>query len=558
MPSQPRGVHPESDLQWLDLADFSAGIYDYSHTANHQPNVPGPVNAADPTQTFACIALPKGGLGPLPAMTGTTDWPGSYITGDINYVVGLLIHDDLSDGTYEAVAMAEHWDGTTQTWEAYSIGVRGGSNNLIVANSATGTGPGLFGSPYPVATRAAASAPTTTVGNPEIVFPGPGATSAGQVYMYPDPAALTTFGAKELYAPGAGVAGQVIAHQSRIIVLSGIDYPWPAGGGWLTNEQIAFTDPPNSDVLGFQQTVLATEQPYGYGCGGSISAGELFLVKKRGGALVVTGDIASPNVTILPGVQSTGGMYGSAHSGLAGFVYCSFDNGAWAWNGGSTAQKISNQLDDAFFLPAEFTPMASNNYGFYVRCIADRVYFSNNWLYDLNTESWWRYYPTAAQGGQDLFYVQEVDGRYIYGGRLSFSDTDLSIIYEFDQENPTTDWQWQCLPRRMTDNRLTELREVVVRATSNLDNNGGQITVAIFNGPTQVGSVTTPVGQITGTPNMIRMPIGAISAGSTPYTSEDFTIRITATGNGFPAPNLHSCSLGWKQTKHAPTIGVAS
>ena len=558
MPAHPRGVEPESDFQWLDLEDFSAGIYDYSHVANQSPNVPGPVNAADPNQTFSCIALPKGGLGPLPGLAQSYEWPGDYISDADNYIVGLLVHDELANGDTEAVAMFQADDGTTQYWQAWSYIPETNVGGLIVQNIIATPGPGLFGSPYPQMTRAAATDPTTTVGNPVVVFPGPWSDPDGNVYMYPDPAAPTTYGAKALYAAGAGVAGQVLVHQSRIIVLSGIDYPYPAGGGFNTNEQIAFTDPPNSDILGFQQTVLATEQPYGYGAGGSISAGELFLVKKRGGGIVVTGDIYSPNVTILPGVTSTGGFYGAAHSGQIGFVYCSYDNGAWVWNGGSTSQKISMQLDDSFFLPPEFATMLSNNYGFYVRCIADRIYFSNNWFYDLNTSSWWRYYPTKAQGGLDLFYTQEVDGGDIYAGRLSFSDTDRNFLYRFDQSVPTHTWQWQGLPRRLTKNRFVEIRQVVVRASSNSGNGNGQITVAVFNGATQVGSVTTPEGSIGAAPTMIRMPIGAVSAGSTPYASEDITVRISATGNGDAAPNLHSCSLGWNQRAQAPTIGVGS
>ena len=304
--------------------------------------------------------------------------------------------------------------------------------------------------------------------------------------------------------------------------------------------------------------MLAAEQPYGYGCAGSISAGELFIVKKRGGGLVVTGDIFSPNVTVLPGVTSVGGIWGAAHSGPAGFAYCSFDNGAWLWNGGSTAQKISKQLDDQFFLPVEFYRMQSNNYGFFVRCIADRIYFSNNWMYDLNTGSWWRYYPGLAQGGVDLFYVNEVDGGDIWCGPLSFSDSNRTFLYRFNQETPTETWQWQGLPRRLTKNRYVEPRQIVVRASSNKGNTTSQITVAIFNGATQVGSVTTPSGSIKAAPTMIRMPIGAVSAGSSSYASEDLTIRISATGNGDAAPNLHSCSIGWNQRAQAPTVGVSS
>ncbi len=560
MPAEPRGSKPETELQWLEFEDFSPGIYDYSHIAKDNPNVPCPPGAADVNETHSCIALPKGGLGPLPAVTATYAWPGDYVAGPDNYIVGLLVHDELGDGNTEAVAIFQADDGTDQYWQAWSMELESAVNNLIVQNIEASPGPGLFGSPYPVMSRAAATDPTTTVGNPVIVFPGPDGTSEGNVYMYPDPAAPSTLGAKKLYVPvtNPGVTGQVLAHQSRILVLSGINYPWPIGSGFNTNEQIAYTDPPNSDDLGFQQTVLATEQPYGYGAGGSISAGELFLVKKRGGALVVTGDIFSPNVTILPGVMQTGGIYGSAHSGMAGFVYCSYDNGAWAWNGGSTAQKISAQLDDSFFLPPEFATMASNNYGFYVRCIGDRVYFSGNWFYDLNTQSWWRYYPTKAQGGADLYYTQEVDGGIIYAAQLSFPDTDKTFLYGFGMETPTETWVWQSLPRRLTTDRYVECRTIIVRASSNAGNTDSQITVAVFNGSTQVGSVTTPSGSILANPTMIRLPIGAISAGDTPYASEDITVRISATGNGGAAPNLHSCSIGWAQRTHAPTIGVSS
>jgi len=554
-----RGVAPESDYQWLDLEDFSAGIYDASRVASTVPNVPGPKGAADPNQTWSCIALPSGGLGPLPKMVQAYQWPGAAIAGPNNFIVGLLMNQNLANGTTEAVAMFQADDGVTLQWQAWSYIPDTNVGTIITQISKATPGPGLFGSPYPQFTRAAASAPTTSVGIPVVVFPGQDTGSTGNVYMYPDPAAPTVYGAKKLYSiANPGVAGQVIVHQSRIIVLAGINYQYPAGGGFLTNEQIGFSDPPNSTIMGAQDTVLATEQPFGYGAGGSISAGELVLIKKRGGAVVVTGDIFSPNVTILPGVQSVGGIWGSAHSGLPGFIYCSYDNGCWVWNGGSTAEKISNQLDDSFFLPPEFATMLSNNYGFHVRCIGTKVFVSNNWMLDLRTNGWWRYYPTKAQGGADLFYTQESAGQEIWAGRLSFPNTDKTFLYRFDQQTPTDHWQWQSLPIRLTTDRYIELRSVVVRASSNLANANGTIMVGVYQGTTLVGSVTTPAAQIKAQPTMIRMPIGSANSGGSAYASEDLTIRIIADGAGGPAPNLHSVSLGWNQRAHAPTIGVAS
>ncbi len=558
MPGPPRGVTDESSLDWLELADFTPGCYDYSHVATTNPNVPAAKGALDPAQTFSCICLPHGGLGPLPIMAQAYAWPGTVDDLEPNYIVGLLVHDDLADGTTEAISIWQTDNGTNQLWAAWSYIPETDTGTEIISET-NPTGGGLFGSPYPQMTRAAESDPTTTVGIPVCVFPGPSAPDSGtegQIWMYPNPADPTDYGALGLL-PDGQLTGQVLVHQSRILGLIGTLYDYPAGGGFVTNEQIIFTDPPNSIEMGDQMTVLAAEEPFGYGCGGSISAGELFLVKKRGGGVVVVGDIFSPNVTILPGVQDVGGIYGAAHSGMAGFVYCSYDNGAWLWNGGSTAQKISSQLDDAFFLPPEFPTMDSNNYGFYVRCIADRVYFSNNWVYDLNTSSWWRYYPDATQGGVNLFWVQEVDGGDIWCAKLSFDSTDTDYLYRFDQETPAETWQCQTLPIRLTEDRYVQIRQVIVRASSNDGNEGATIEVAVFNGTTQVGSVTTPAGQIGEAPTMIRMPIGGISAGDTSYASEDITIRITANGNGGAAPNLHTVSLGWQQRAHAPTVGVS-
>ncbi len=562
MPAEPRGVQPESDLQWLDLADFSAGIYDYTSVSTQAPNVPGPKGAADPYFTHSCIALPGGGLGPLPAVAQEYTWtPTAYPT---NYIVGLLVHDELSNGDTEVFVIQEADNGTTHIWQPFSYIAETTTFTAAGLGTSEPSAAGIFGSPYPQLTRAAATDPTTTPGNPVIVYPngGPSSntnTATGQLWMYPNPATPTSYTPLALITgpPYTSVSGQVLVHQSRVVVLAGITYMYPAGGGFDTNENINFTDPPNSTDYGNQMTVLAAEEPYGYGCGASISAGELMLIKKRGGGIVVTGDIFAPNVTFLPGVQPTGGIYGSAHSGLPGMIYCSFDNGAWSWNGGSTSQKISSQLDDSFFLPSVFSAMESNNYGFYCRCIGDKVYFSMNWLYDTRTNSWWRYYADATQGGADLFWVQEVDGQQIYAAPLQFTSSDLTFLYRFDQTVPSETWQWQGLPIRLTTNRFVELREVVVRASTNSGNTAATVKVSIYQGATEVGSVTTPAS-ILAAPTMIRMPIGSANAGGNVYTGEDLTIRITALGNSAAAPNVHSVSLGYKQIAKAETVGVSS
>lgn len=565
--ANPRGVNPDSDLQWLDLSDFSAGLYDYSSISGTIPNVPAPRGAADQSFTWNCIALPQGGLGPLPGVTQTYIFPANInTTGGPTFVTGLLIHDELGNGHTEAVIITCYDDGTTHSFQAISLELETlTSNQIVLVTQPTATG--FFGSPYPEMTRAAASSPTTTSGNPCIVFPsGPPEQPAGttQVYMYPNPATPTSFIPLGLItgSPGSqtSVAGQLVVHESRIFIFAATDYQWPVGSTFFTNENINYTDPPNSTTLGNQQDVLFTEAPYGYGAAGSQSAGELFIVKHRGGGLILNGDIATnPSTTLLPGVTPTGNFFGRGASTPIGYVYCSLDNGAWSWNGSNTAQKISQQLDDRFFLPPEFnTSFIGNNYGFYVNFFGDKIYLSNNWLFDMRNNSWWRYYPPSGFGGADLFWVQPVNGNFIYAAQFSFlGNTSRTFLYRFDPASPATSWVWQSLPMRLTDNRFIEVREVVVRASSNKLSTTATIQVQILSNNVVVGSVTTPA-QIKNYPTMIRMPVGAVSAGGAPYSGEDVTIRVTAEGNsGNPAPNLHSLTLGWKQVAHAPTTGVS-
>jgi hypothetical protein len=395
-----------------------------------------------------------------------------------------------------------------------------------------------------------------------VVFPligGPADPSSnGQVWVYPNPSTPTSYTPLGLITGTSSMSGQIIAHQNRILVLGQYGFSYPAGGGFDTNEDINFTDPPNSTTLGLQQTVLVAEQPYGYGAMGSVSAGELFLVKKRGGGVVVTGDIFSPNVTYLPGVQPTGGIYGQSGSGMAGLFYCSMNNGAWVWNGGNTSQKVSTQLDDSFFLPPEYAVTGSINYGFYCKCVGDKVYFSNNWVYDVRLGSWWRYYPTLANEGADLFWVQEVNGPEIYAAQLSFPQTNKNFLYRFDQNTPTTSYQWQGLPIVLTSDRMVELRQVIVRASTNKGNSACTIEIAVFQGTNLVGSVTTPTGKFGPAPSDIRLPIGSVNAGSVPWTASDLTIRIVASGGSGAAPTVHKVALAYQQRQHLPTTGVGS
>ena len=562
----------------------------------------------------SCMCLPNGGLGALPRMTQEYLW--TEPIGANSYIVGLLVHNELTDGTTEAVVIIEYDDGTTHYWTAYSYIPDTETFTEIVGKTAS-TSPGIFGSPYPQFTRvnlitvagvtlndsadasvssggfpgvapgdfvyvvdgtgtipddttvltvsgdditfsASATSGTATLGftspdtagQPVIVFPagGPIDAPSGSVFLYPDPTNPTAYGVFDMIY-GQTIAGQVIVHQNRIIVLQGVDYDWPAGSGININEQINFTDPPNSASLGIQQTVLAAEEPYGYGCGGSISAGELFLVKKRGGGIVVTGDIFSPNVTILPGVTPTGGYYGSASSGKDGFFYCSYENGAWIWNGGNTAVKCSPQLDDQFFVPPEIPSMPSNNYGWYVQCIGDKVYFSNNYIYDTRSHSWWKYYPDNDQGGTSMFWIQPVEGQNIYMAPLGVSSSTPNFLFKLDMTIAAETYQWTSTPLRLggdaLQDRVVDIREIVVRASCPSDNNAS-LQVAILDQGATVWGPETMTGTIDGGPQIVRFNAAALG-------TQEPQIQVQCTTAGDDNIVIHSISLKYQVRAHKET-----
>jgi hypothetical protein len=547
-------------LKWVDINDFSPGAYNHRNFTSElaspgtQPLLPAPLGAHDPAYTYGCLILPGGGIGAQPLMAGTIDFTENSggISGAGNYVVGFLAHDELADGDTEIFFVWEADDGTTHYWYVYSYLVTAASYTLAV-HTANSTGSGIFGSPYPQLTRVAVSDPTTTPGTPVIVFPNGGpATSTdadtGQVYLWPDPNTPSTPSVLPLItgsmSPYSSVAGQVIVHQSRIVVLAGITYDYPVGSGFETNEQVNYTDPGNSTDYGFQQTVYAPEEPYGYGCGGSVSAGELFLVKKRGGGLIVSGDLNNPTVTFLPGVQPTGGIYGQCAEGVGGLYYCSYDNGAWVWNGSNTSEKISAQIDDNFFLPNVFSTMDSNNYGFFAQCIGDKVYFSNNWMYDTRTGSWWIYYPRATQGGTDLYYVNPVSGPIIWAAPLNFTKSG-PIFFEFNTAKPTPKYVWTSVPLRLAgEDRVVDIREVVVRASNTASNATVQVTVS--QAALNVGVTPTSMDVDLG-PDMLRFNFNALGM-QEPQVS---VVVESSSPTPTDMPVIHSISIGYKIRAHA-------
>lgn len=544
----------EQRYEWTHIDDFTPGCYDNSFISLADPHLSAPPGAADAVATWCCAALAQGqGLGPLPALaTEAGDTPALPAGTTSAFLVGLAVNPGLDNVHDELILMFEADDGTTHYFRAYSDDVQSADVNEILAITGTSQ-PGIFGAPYPTWTR---MTPDGT-GNPPpvLVFPASiddASSPQGHLYVYPALLDPTAFGVQDLIVGESSVTGQVICYGSRVIVLVGVPYPWPAGGGIGSNENINFTDPPESAEYGNQGDVLTAEAPWGYGAWGTISVGELMLIKKNGGGIVVYGDIdAVQTVISMDGVQSVGDFVGKAAPGPLGLVYCSEQRGAWVWNGGNTAQKISAQLRDNFYDATTPTGMEGNNYGFSAAHWQNWILFSNNFMYDMDTGGWWQFYPGDGNGSDDVtghtfwWWNEGRFGNQMYAAPLQFG-TALGLTdkwwYRFDSEVPAPHWQWQSLPIHVDANadRVLDVRQVVVRLSD--PSGSGTATATVTVNGEDIGTVPNPdqgPSTITQDPQGFRLNCGVVGI-------HDIVIRVNGDGDTGSSPILHSIDIGYE------------
>lgn len=550
-----------NEWEWVHIEDFSAGVYDASNISTSSPVVEAPLGAATATGTWCCMALPGGGLGPLPRLAQVQDAPTLFPTDTFTlWIVGALMVPDAGGGAAQLLFMIEMETQTlspTHFYRVYAFDPTTTAFNLVLQTTSAHMA-GIFGSPYPQVTRARAST-FTEAGTPIAVWPSNVDTTptdiSGHVYVYPTPTTRTAYSVKDLVTPGTQITGQIACFYNRIIVLSGIPYAWP-GGPLVTNENIAFTTPPNSYTLGNQQTVFAAENPFGYGAWGSISTGELLFVKKQGGGVVVNGDVEFPtSVLNLPGIHPTGDLYGRTASSELGCYYCSDHQGAWLWNGGNTSQKISAQLRDDFF-DVQTDVIASNNYGFYAERWGQWIMFSGNWLYNEQQGSWWVLYPpggggdTATPGKTFFWWLPGAAGYNFYALPLRLtSTTPQPFLYRFDNRYSAEHYQWTSLPIHVTPtaNHVVDVREVVVRASCpSVGTGGGQSTVTVTVGG---WSGQSHPGDIVQEPSILRFHVGMGGLGL-----DDIYLQLNGDWDNETttnqAPIIHSVDIAYAIRAH--------
>lgn len=543
----PPGQAPEDIRQWVHIDDFTPGLFDNSFISLAEPKLAAPIGAGDAINSWCCAALAAGlGLGPLPALTTVGTWPSAMPGSSTEaFVIGFAVNPDGPATGDELILVFSADDGTNRFQEIWSDCPQANTLNQIL-DLVTGTFVGIFGSPYPSWTRMTPDG--TGSPQPVLVIPLSDDTTdpTGHLYVYPELLAPTVYGVQDLIVGNDSFTGQVICYGSRVLVLVADVYPHPTGTDLSTNENINFTDPPLSAEYGSQGDVIAAESPWGYGAWGTISVGELMLIKKVGGGLIIYGDIDAVQSAIpMPGVQDVGDFVGKAAPGPLGLVYCSEQQGAWIWNGGNTSQKISQQLRDSFYDATTPTGMAGNNYGFAVAHWQNWILFSNNYMYDVDTGSWWQIYPpdgggsSAVPGHTMWWWIQGRFGNTMYSAPLRFGTAaglNKNWWYKFDSKVPAPHYQWQSLPIHVSKNadRRVDVREVILRLSDPSSTGTATVTVTI------AGNAQTTTTVITNEPQSFVFNFGAQGL-------QDIVIQINADNAGGSAPIVHSIDIGYSE-----------
>lgn len=578
MPSQPYA----DDLDWISITDFRAGIWSKEYKAAAAGlATPSPPGAAQLSNTFACIALPSGGLAPLPKVTATytvplPDTDGNASLGYFN-VDGFTAFGPVGPPAVNPSGNVDDFffgieylktGGANRVFTYYRVDPIVGSDPfpsdqlLQVTSTQNPTSEQYMGLSFAIS-RMYTSAGGTGLfpGTPVVVtaWAPPGFAADRHVVCFPNPSAANATGILELCTnrptsdtPAETNVGDILGHQGRIVMLEYLTNPFGAraGDSIPTNEQISFSDPANTFnsfgggspyTIGTQRNVFGPEYPNGYGAWGSISNGELFLIKQQGGGLIVSGDLASPTIIRLPGVVSTGGIAGRAASTPQGLFYFARYSGVYIWRGADTSEKISQPLEDDFMV---YSPAVDKMLDIAVQIQewADWVVTSNGYLYDTVSGGWWRLDNPATYTPHWFARGYFADLLYAIPLRLN-NTTKTGAIRQYSRRTPASTWSWNSQPITQYANRMHQTQEVAIEAEG-----AGtiQITLQRIDGTTDnQNQVTfTLPAQAASQRVRLRQSLSCMGYAIVPL--------IVATGSGGnAAPTLHALHIGCERQQIA-------
>lgn len=557
---------PSADLQWIEIKDFSPGIFD-TVTPNN------PIGAATRENTYKCIATENGALAAGPRRTlevSDTDRNGAGSPASPYFIGGLFCADPTFDGTNPLgpdqnnteIFVGYEWfetnDDRRRQVRRYKRGIATPAWETIFDD--TLNVPGLFDIDYRPArcvfqsSRSNQTTPTD-VGVPIVVF-----CYDGILESFPDDTAPGVTGTFSLPQAGPGFpeVSLIISHQNRIVVFPLTLTGFGLNDVYATNEGLYFTatnDVSANAAVDFSNVVFGSENPTGYQCGASLTANELLLLKSKGGAIMLRGDLLNVTSINLPNVQSPGFSMNHGCRTKLGYAYCVDNMGMFVWAGGDASEDISLQLNPNFWRPT--AQQTGNYHRAHTTCTkwAPWIVTPNNWLYDMDKGGWWRL-DYNKTGSPIQMYHMDVDwtGRWLYGSNHLWEDgvSDLNVnpekvvFYEYDKLLGAATYSWQSHPIQGTMDRVVNVREVVLVLSG-----VGDVTVTITGRDGVYDTAEFSVNDLF--PVTLRAPVAV--QGTNIQVRIESSVPVPADPAESGAPTVHAVRLGIKERMRTDQVG---
>lgn len=521
LPNRPEGV--------LTVNDFSPGIYSFGVLVDNTP--PAPLGAAQELNTYGCIALPGGGLGPLPRCevvnSGPVAWDASAADDPLITVAGIarsyavpaqVILASPSAEKYYAYTLDSGTAMVLQQWESLGGAITNYARYDGIGD--TGFGGDLnFGRTQDAAAVAAGTTGSHVFGGLAYVMDG----------------------------ANKNVAFEYHSHSTRWKAMKQGDY---FGEVFLFGQRNNLaTGIPDAQFIFYDQAALLDSflQLDGLPGGltyGVISTGEFLIVTRNRGAVRIAGTFEFPQITELPGVVPTGIHSMRAVPTSIGLLYCVHGVGVFSWNGSNTADFVSPQLRSSFFeRPTPSYDLAGNGQSVQAARWGQWAAFPNNWLFNPTQGSWWRLSDSEdlLERPGAVFWNGQFDELYAMPDSVPLAGFHPLGVMKWNREVLCTYYSWQSHGIPVTSHgKLVEIYDIEIRLTST-SLTSQSVVLSLRKGDGSVVTETFQFGGITTRPVRLRK--------TTFCQAYDIMFRIEATNNdeAQPAPIVHSVSLAWRE-----------
>lgn len=561
------------DLQWIELTDFSPGIFSNNNLAGGVQVTSTNPAMASPTNTYRCRALPTGGLGPLPRMkesfaltTAPTPAPSSPTAnkfiinglGTWGQVIGSTNALTNSDHRVEVHLLLSWTSAGTPTvhnaaWIREHIYETTPYTETIMSDDNAVAGDVAYQYAYFLKTRMATLANVLLPGELVMVaIYSPPSQDLFINHASPDPATPTTSPSttKVIITGTTSIYRKAVAHQGRVVLGKFSIYGRGKESTASVNEDIWYTDVNQPTTTLTAAQVYVPEIDQNISDLASMTANQMIVVKDLGGGYVLQGDLDDVTVVRLPNLMSPDGsptVHGTQTP--RGWVYSAGDRGLYIWNGGDQSEPISTQLSGDVF-----TANSVETAGHAGSCDRwlDLLLAPQFWVYDLEQKGWWRLdnpsdYPSPMTFFSTSKYLQQMISARQWVRTTGGATGDDKAFYLWEYDDLAYTWSWQSHPLWITRDHYMETRQCIVAIQGY-----GTVTITLSNeaGTTDAHIITTSSAVI----RNYRL--------NTSMSAENLIVRIEASGNTgsgagtAEAPTVHRMFLAYNEASHLVVTDV--